>query len=278
MPMNPYTKTIKDIIDDTFRLAGDFRGSGVDGRRYLWSEVYDAVRDVVVDLVRRSECLKDFAIIPVVEDTYIYDLPADCLRLLSARFNGLLDGSLILPSSVAELDYLRLPVGSGGSPSRLFADILNDGQIGFLPGSFSPGSSFTRDSLSGLLRRVTDGDAGSLTYDAEDALRDITGTTFIRSGDGSIIRELISEAGNIVLVYVRTPEVPLDPTKTLDDGLPVAIHKDVCYGAAARMLEDSFVKLHRVKRDIFAKKWEAACADLVGVVEHGGFGNDMRPE
>lgn len=266
---NQYKRTVLQILDDTFRLCNDFRASGSDGRQWSWDEAVDALKDTVLDLVRRTGILKDSRVIPLEDATAVYDLPGDCLRILRVGIHGLA-GSVVLPTSMAEYDYRRTGMSAEGFPRQFFRDNLNFNQIGFYPAPAQSGSSFTRDSDYGLLRQITDEDGNAMTYDDNLALRRIGGVPFTRTGDGRIIREVISPYGNIFLTFVRAPEFPDQPNQYIDADIPAYIHKDLKYGAADRLMAGSRKRLHELKRKKFGPKWTGIIKDIQRNCEHKG--------
>jgi len=266
---NPYARTVLQIADDSLRLCSDFRVSGSDGRQWSWDEVITALKDTVLDLIRRTGILKQYRTIPLEEDTAIYNLPGDCIRILRVGIHGL-SGAVVLPRSMAEYDYSDHAMVDTGFPSQFFKDNLNFNQIGFYPTPAQPGSTSTRDSDYGLLCRVVDEDGNALAYDADLPLRRISGVPFTRTGDGGIIREIISPYGNIHLLFVRAPEIPDNPNHYIDKDIPVYIQKDLKYGVADRLMAGSRKKLHLAKRKKFGPKWAGIVKDLQRRCEHKG--------
>jgi hypothetical protein len=273
---NPYARTVRQILNDAFRLVNDYRSDGSDGRTWTWAEMTEALKDTLLDFVRRTEMLKAVRIIPLVADTYIYDLPPDCLRILRMAIHGR-PGTLVLPRSMAEYDHTGTPLTDAGFPTDFFRDTLNPDQVGFYPIPSQDGSTTTLDSDYGLIRRIIDEDGNELAMDDDAALRDISPSLMTRLGDGEILRDVISDYGNVQIGFVRAPEYPARVDDCFDADIPVYLHKDFKYGTAARILTGASKRLHRLKHARFAAKWEAVVRTAKRNAQHKGAGDDMRP-
>jgi len=264
-----YARTIRQIINDTLRLCGDYQGDGQDGMQWLWTEMLRELKDTALEFVRRTGMLKEYRIITLSNGTAIYDLPGDCVRILRVGIHGL-SGTIVLPRSMAEYDYMQSAPSDRGYPREFFKDNLQPHQIGFWPTPNSSGSTFTRDSDYGLLRRVVDENGNELTYAGNDALRRISGVPFVRSGRGNIIREVISPYGNILLLFVRAPEFPELPDQYIDDDIPDFYHKDFKYGVACRLMRGSRKKIHAMKLKKFQPVWDRTIKQAQRYSEHKG--------
>lgn len=264
-----YSKTVRQMGDAALRLLGDYQGSGKNGRQWTWIEVERALKDTVFALAAATGILKKVQTIQLEENVAVYDLPDDCIRVLRVGIHGL-SGRVVLPASMAEYDYQSQDTAATGFPTQFFRDILSPNQIGFYPMPSRAGSSFTRDSAYGLLRRLTDGDGNALPLDANRPLRQIRGVPFRRSGTGYVIRDVISTYGNVQVVYVRAPDFPTNPSETIDSEIPDYVHKDIPYGACLRLMAGSRKGIHRVKMRRFILKWNNALFDLRRRCEHKG--------
>jgi hypothetical protein len=266
---SPYARTVLQILDDSLRLCNDFRASGSGGKKWSWEEAEAALKDTVLDMVRRTGVLKAVRVLPLKKDVAIYDLFGDCIRILRVGIHGL-SGTVVLPRSMAEYDRAGCGMVEEGFPRDFFKDNIDSGKIGFYPTPSAAGSSFTRDSDYGLLRRVVDEDGNVLPFDDNLALRRISGVPFTRTGDGQIIREIISPYGNIMLTFVRAPEFPDLPNQYIDSEIPEYTHKDLKYGVADRLLTGSRLRVHQVKKKKFGPKWYGVVKDLQHNAEHKG--------
>ncbi|KKN75076.1 hypothetical protein LCGC14_0384500 [marine sediment metagenome] len=264
-----YARTIRQVINDTFRICGDYQGNGRDGLQWTWDEARIALKDALLDLIVTTGILKDWRTIPLEEDTPVYDLPNNCLRILRVGIHGL-GGTVVFPRDVAEHDYQRTAMVAGGFPDSFFRDTLEPHQIGFYPTPDQAGSTFTRDSQYGLLRRVVDEDGNELTIDANLPLRRIGGVPMSRTGRGRIIREVVSEYGNIQILFLRTPFFPDNPDEYIDEDIPDHIHKDLKYGTSIRLMRGSRRRLHALKIRKFEPKWVRTKKSLQRVAEHKG--------
>jgi len=264
------------VVNDTFRYCNDFRGDGVDGLIWLWSEVKGKTNALLLDMVRRTGILRDTGIVQLQANVNVYDLPPDCIRPLRFMVNGL-GGTLILPRTMSELDLLGQPMNVKGDPYYFMRDLLGPDQVAFFPTPSQRGASFTRDSPYGLLRGVFDAYGNFIPYDANLALRRIAGVPFVRTGDGNIIREVISPTGNIQVTYVRAPANWTDPDGYPDDGIPEHTHKDLKYGLACEILPVSKKPLHILKLVRAKKKWDSVIYNLQRISEYQGAMSGMEP-
>lgn len=271
-----YAKTVRTIVNDTFRICGDYCGDGQDGKYWLWDEVHAAVKDAVFNLVRSTGILKESTVIALQENIAVYDLPPNCIRVLRVGIHGL-SGKVVLPRSQAEYDYKQQNMAAQGFPYEFFRDILSPGQIGVYPTPDRSGSSFSRDSEYGLLRQLTDAAGNSLPFDDNRALRRVAGVPFVRSGTGNIIREIFSPYGNLFLTFVRTPAFPSNPDQHIDSDIPEYIHKDIKYGAAEMLLRVKRTKIAEIKLKKYSFKWKQACTQIKNLTSYKGVNDNMTP-
>ena len=267
--VSPYAKTLRMVVNDTFRFVNDFRGDGKDGFVWSWSELASRANELILDLVRETGILRDTQTIILEEDLNIYDLPPDCIRPLRFMIHGL-QGSLILPRTMSELDLVGQQMNVEGDPYYFIKDLLGPDQICFFPTPYRDGSSFTRDSPTGLLRQIKDAEGNYITYDANLPLRRITGVPFTRRGDGRIIREVISPYGNIQVTFIRAPSFWTNPEGYPDSDIPDWIHKDLKYGVSEKVLVTSKLPLHKFKLPVAREKWLAAKWKLQRNIEYVG--------
>jgi len=271
-----YSKTVRQIVDDTLRLCGDFRGAGRNGRDYSWAEARDAVKACVLQLAVETGLLKDTRVIPLVLGQAVYDLPVDCLGIVSISLNGLQTGRLILPASLASLDYAGVGVSDAGDPWGFYRSTLAFNQVAVVPTAGVSGSSFTATGDGPVIRSVSDGD-DVLPFDGEDPLAAVTGGVFSAGGDGGLLVGLWPTAGNLVVVYHRTPDFPDLPSGTIDRHIPYHVAAKIKYGAAERLLKNSKVSFHQAKASVFGRWWRDVVRMGVGVATRRGNVDDMRP-
>lgn len=138
--VSPYARTLAQVVDDTLRFVNDFKGTGQDGYLWKWNEVKARANDLVIDLVRRTGLLRHTDKITLEEDVNVYDLPVDCIRPLHLMLDGV-DGTLVLPRSLNELDFQGQPIAISGDPYYVYRDVLLPTQIGFFPTPSSDGSA-----------------------------------------------------------------------------------------------------------------------------------------
>lgn len=268
--MPSYARTLRDVINGALRLCGDYRGDGVSGKIWSWSEVRTMIQDELLDLCRRTGILKESRIIFLEEDEQVYDLPPDCIRILRVGINKF-TGAVVLPTSISERDYQGLARSSEGTPLEFYRDhTLAPNQIGFIPTPNEDGSKMTRDQDYGLLRRVTNADGDAMTFDDNLALRRITGVPISLSGDGQIIRDFASLYGNVWVNYVRAPAKWEKEDEYPDSDFPEYVHKDFKYLTAIRMLKMGDKAIHGLKKKRFQAKWIMIEQGLQRNAEHHG--------
>ncbi len=273
---SPYARTLRQVVNDTLRFCNDYRGDAVNGLIWQWAEVAAKGNDLLIDIVRRTGILRDTAIIQLQTDVSVYDLPPDCVRPLRFMVNGL-GGTLILPRTMSELDLQGQPMNVEGDPYYFMRDLLGPDQVAFFPTPYQDGSTFTRDSDYGSLRGIQDAEGNYLPYDANLPLRRIAGVPFVRTGDGHIIREVISPMGNIQVTYVRAPANWSGTDVYPDDGIPEFIHKDLKFGLAELILPASKKPLHILKLARAKQKWANVIFNLQRIAESQGAMAGMEP-
>lgn len=270
MPWTSYAKKLASIVSATQRICGDKAPDGTYGRIWTWLEVVDVVNRATLEAVDLAGGLRASAVVPLEEDVNVYDLPPDCLQLTRVSMHGL-EGYVVLPTTVTEIDLVGGTRAATGDPLQFFREFLDPDQIGVLPIPYQDGSTSTRNSNYGLLRGIRDADGNYLPFDATTGgLRRIAGVPFQRTGDGRIIREVISTYGNLTVEYIRTPSSMKRPDDYPDSGLPEWFHKDIRYGAAAMLLRYRRNRLDQARRKVFAVRWLRACMKLKTRMQHQG--------
>lgn len=284
MARSYYARKLWQIVDDSLRLCRDFRESQGDGRKWRFSEVVEVVNDVILAVSKRTGILRDVAVIPLAANINVYDLPANCVKVLRVGINGM-EGTILLPTTVTKVDLMRNARSATGEPTEFFREFLASNQIGFFPipsasvAGSSTGSSFIRDHDHGLLRRISDAD-GVLPFDAGRALRTVRGVPFEVFGTGRVVRELLmfsTEYGNIEVWYQRNPTKMVLYQDYPDVGLPEFFHPYLKYGVAIQLLGYSTTKIHSVKIQRFGPIWNRAVLGLRRVVDLTGPMTDVRP-
>lgn len=273
-----YEKNLQQIVNLTLRLASDYRGDYKNGRYFTVNETIAAIKEACLDLVITTGCLKKVSMIVLSEDTQTYTMPADCLWPIQFMLNGR-EGVLILPKQRSQFDYERLPISDSGDPVNFYRDSgLAWNQIGFVPNPGQDGSGAAEDlGTGGILRRISDG-TNDLTFDANRPLRRIRGAPIDMAGpDGRVIRGVGSTSGNIVVHYVRAPEIMNLPNDTPDPDLPLWVHKDLKWGALRFLLRGSRIPLHLFKGERAVTKWEILKNRLKDKTEHTGPLMGTRP-
>jgi hypothetical protein len=278
MPKTPYAKNLHEIVLDTYRLCGDMHPDQTYGRIWTYAEVVDEINRAVLYCIDQTGGLRASAVIPVIGNSNIYDLPQDCIRPLRIGFSGT-QGWVLLPSSLTS--YVDLPSNARvqeGNPFLFYSEYLAPNQVGVIPTPKDSGSSFSRDSQYGLLRGIRDADGNYLPFDANRPLRGIRGVPFQRTGDGRIIREVISPLGNVYVYYVRSPSKMINRYDYPDPSIPEWIHKDIKYGAAQTLLRFRRNKLAQLKLKRSQKKWFTAVLRYQRLIETTGpMNNEARP-
>ncbi len=271
-----FARTFWQIVDDSLRLCGDFKASRKDGYFWTRSEVRSITNEKMLELIKLSGGLKSTRTVPLVVDVNIYDLPGDCIMPLRFGMNGL-DGYVLLHKSITEFDLNGDVRTSEGDPLTFFREFLAPNQFGVMPIPSQTGSTWTRDSAYGLLREIKDAD-GYITFDEGRPLREIKGVPFVRTGDGQIIRDVISQYGNVQVHYIRAPKIMgADESPYPDEAIPEFLHYRIAYGTAWELLKASRKKAHRAKVGIFGGKWIETINRFQRTVEHTGPMNDVRP-
>lgn len=271
MPRTSYARTLGTIVTETYRICGDVLPDGTFGKIWRWEEVRDAVNRAVFEAVDRTGALRyEAAIIRLVEGVNVYDLPADCVRLLRVNLHGM-EGWVVLPVTVTEMDLCGSVRSGTGDPTRFFREFLEPDQIGVYPAPGQDGSSFTRDSQYGILRGIQDADGNTMPFDATiGGLRRIRGVPFTRTGDGQIIREILSPYGNMTVHYIRAPFKMVRTGDYPDSNIPEWFHSSIRYGAACNLLKYRRNKLDQVRFRRFRVKWIQALMKLQRRIEHQG--------
>lgn len=270
-----YARTVAQILDGALRLCLDFRLSGGDGRIWRYAEVLDELNFTLTDLAKNTGILRDVGIIPIVADTNVYDLPADCIRPLRFALSGM-DGTVLSPSTLTYYDLKREARTTEGDPTEFYREFLNHNQVGFFPIPSTAGNTSTNDTNHGLLRKIVDDD-GVVPFDASGPLRRIKGTPLVIEGTDDVIRQVVEPDGNIEVWYVRIPYKLTRQDQYPDPGFPEFIHMWLRYGVAARMCMYSRKKVHAEKLQRFSLIWRMAVNRVKRISRWQGPINEVRP-
>ena len=100
---------------------------------------------------------------------------------------------------------------------------------------------------------------------------------FETSGQGRVVRELLSPYGNIEVWYQRVPSIMALYDDYPDAGLPEFFHPYLKYGVALQLVGFSTTKLHQTKFKRFGPIWNRAILGLRRVVDLTGPMTDVRP-
>lgn len=275
-----WRRTVRQMVDDTLRLVGDFRGSGLPGKRHAWDEARDAVRDTVMDFARDSWALRDICLVPVVAGVSTYDLPAKCLEVVAFSLSGVVEGRVIFPSAAMSMrvyDYAGARVDVSGTPESVFRNALPFNQFGIFPTPSVTGATFSQAEWDGVLATVSEADGGQVVYESEDTLVGVTGVPYLSAGDDPVVSELWPTLGDVVLVYIREPLFPDTPDGYIDAAIPPSFHKDVKYGAAARLLRRENTLSSDRRADYFFARFRDAVAGHRNRAARRGAVDDVRP-
>lgn len=270
-----YARNAGQIIDDALRLCRDFRIAGGGGRIWRWQEVLDELNSVMADLAKSTGVLRSVNVIHLIEDTNIYDLPPDCIRPLRFQLNGI-DGTVLLPITRSQMDIRKEAMTRTGNPESFFREFLAPHQVGFFPKPDTTGSTFTRQTEYGLLRKIADA-SGSIPYDQTGPLRTIRGVPFSRGVRGGVVRGVIDPQGNIEITYVRVAQSLSRHDEYPDQGFPQWLHPYLKFGVAARMLFGARTKVNQEKLIRFNTVWSSSVNRVKRLTEWRGPINEVRP-
>jgi len=252
--------TVERVIDDTLKLAGDYRGTRRNGRRWMRGEVMAVLNRVLFQMARSTGALRTVYLLPVVEGQQVYTLPTDCIQIFSARLDGL-TGQVVLPSSVGEQDHSFRRIDQVGRPRYAFGDTLAYNQIGLLNVPGASGSQCVRTDEFGVIRFLETADGTRITTESSGpAVRTVGGVPLIRTAEGGILRGVVPIAGNIVATYIRRPVVSSEGD--IPHGLPAWCIRRLRFGAAANLLGMSRKRMDQGKARVYSARWERSMASL----------------
>lgn len=268
-----YDRTLRRIIDDTLRLCGDFRGSGRDGRKHAWTEVRDAVTACLLQVGSETGLTRGIRVIQLVAGQSIYDLPEDCLGVVSVTLHGLSSGVVVFPYALRDLDYMGVSTAAAGTPAAYYRETLASNQIAVVPVAGKTGSGFTVEGEGTALVSVADEDGDRLAYDEDVPLAAVGGdVSFYAAGDGGILSALWPADGNLVIVYHRVPDCPVSGSDEVDVRVPYPLVKAIKFGAALRL-----GGAQAQKNALFEYRWRRALNMGVSVSSSVSKVCEMRP-
>lgn len=215
----------------------------------VWvSDRWDSAQDVldlkeyinhaVKDFCNETRMLKTHQIIQIFEKIFLYELNPDVFRVHRVWFSDF-EGYCVIPAHSICCSSRMSSLALESDPWRYFRDHIPRNKVWVWPVPYRDGSSFETDTgtIYGLLRAVQDEDGNYLPFDANYALRKIDGCYFEASGDGRIIRQLISHTGNLRIDYERYP-VPMGAEGDYPDSeIPEHHHQEIPFLAAHAWLE-----------------------------------------
>ncbi|MFH0809373.1 MAG: hypothetical protein V2A77_02710 [Pseudomonadota bacterium] len=265
-----YAKKLSDVVDGALRLLGQYRGPGRDGIHYSREEIRSFAWQTLLECTRRTHVLKTTRIVPLVAATNVYDLPNDIFLLKRVGLGGS-GGYVLIPGHSGRFDLIGQTLNVSGTIGEFYKDLLEPGQIAVWRIPSTTGSTTSRDSNYGLLRKITDADGNVVSMDSTTgALRRVSGVPFRRSGTGRIVREVIASAGNLIVSYVRSPEPWTKETEHPDPDFPVWMHEKLRFGVAGKVASVAKARMLRQKGRVLLGFWERACVDLARRIETTG--------
>jgi hypothetical protein len=133
--MATHALLLKDIINQTLRMAQDYFGVGyIAGRTWTRAQVIIAINQALLEWCRITGFLRKEDTVALTEDTKVYDFPDDCLQLLSIAFYSDNARSWIgEPVSLVSRDLAGYLITGSSVPIRFFLDYLPYSQFGWQP-------------------------------------------------------------------------------------------------------------------------------------------------
>ena len=130
--MGEYSLTLGDIIDQTLKNCGDYRGAGNEGFRFSRAQIIRAFNALYLDLAKEYRFLRKTDIVQLIADQEVYSLPTDAIIPVRYSFEG--DSStLLLPMELKEMDVLGHLRSFSGTPTFMWVGNLPINQFGMNP-------------------------------------------------------------------------------------------------------------------------------------------------
>jgi len=219
------------------------------------------------DFVRRTRCLRTFAIIELKANYRTYRLPWNFIDFMAAYFytSGTEYNELIVETieSLNDQDSTwRTTVDS--TPTRIYIDRVygNNWTFGLYPIPSTDGETITFDSEYGaVVQWICPVYTMNSEYGVVVRMTD-TDEYFLNT-DLGVVGQVLSASGNISMEYYRLPEKLVINTENLGDQgtqypeIPREYHKSLAYFAAADLLANNPEDSVEFKRSqVFSQKFE----------------------
>ena len=126
---------LKDIINQTLRMAGDYFGTGyIDGKTWTRSQTIIAINQALLQWATVTGFLRKEDTVALTEDTKVYDFPDDCLQLLNIAFYSASGRAWIgEPISLVDRDISARTITGSSVPIKFFLEFLPFYQFGWQP-------------------------------------------------------------------------------------------------------------------------------------------------
>jgi len=214
---------------------------------YDWID--DALNRGQEDFVRRTKCLRTFAVIELLANYRTYRLPWNFIDFMAAYFyTSTTEYKELIVTTIEELndDVSEWRTTTGSTPSHIYIDRVygNNWTFGLYPIPDTDGDTITFDSEYGAVVQWV---CPIYTMNSEYGVvvRMTDTDEYYLNTDLGVVGQVQSATGNVWMEYYRLPEKLVLNTENLGDQgtqypeIPREYHKALAYFAAADLLANN---------------------------------------
>lgn len=259
---------LRAVVLRMLRVGDTTRYSPTNGTAdYDW--VDDALNRGQEDFVRRTLCLRTYALVELKANYRTYRLPWNFIDFMSAYIYKASETNGYNELTITTIEELNSMVSGWrtetGTPEQVYVDRIygNQWMFGLYPIPDTDGDTITFDSDYGTIVQWV---CPLYTYNQEYGvvLRMSDTDEFFLNTDAGVVGKVGAMEGNVWFEYYRLPEKLQDTTTSLGEQgtqypeIPREYHKALIYYATADLLANNPEDSQEMKRSLmFQQKFEA---------------------
>jgi hypothetical protein len=255
---------LRALVLRMLRVSDTTRYSPTNGiADYDWID--DALNRGQEDFVRKTLCLRTYALVELKANYRTYRLPWNFLDFMSAYFYHATDDGGYRELEVTTIETLNDDVSDWrtktGDPASVYIDRIygNNVMFGLYPIPDTDGETITFDSEYGTVNSWV---CPLYTFASEYGvvIRMTDTDEFFLNTDSGVVAKVGAMEGNVWFEYYRLPEMLIDTTSVLGDmgtqypEIPREYQKSLSYYAAWDLLKNNPEDSNEYKRSMIFKQ------------------------
>lgn len=278
---------LRALVLRMLRVTDTTRYSPTEGAAdYDWID--DALNRAQEDFVRKTHCLRTYALVELKANYRTYRLPWNFLDFMSAYFYDSSHTNGYKELGVTTIETLNHEVGgwrtTTGNPDRIYIDRIygDNWMLGLYPTPAQDGSTITFDSDYGSIVQWV---CPLYTFNQEYGvvIRMTNTDEFFLNTDSGVVGKVGSLNHNVWIEYYRLPEKLVETTNSLGvqgsqkPEIPREYQKALSYYATSDMLQHNPEDSAEFKRAMmFEKRFEAEIQSYIKRRKKPLYGHNLR--